>query len=81
MAGVHDHVASTVALARVLLSGIDRSQEYTPVRTATLALLLETFIDTGSSNQNLRVQESSGKEIGSLMASFASVKGQHGNQS
>jgi len=79
MAGVHDHVASTVALARVLLSGIDRSQEYTQVRTATLALLLETFIDTGSSNQNMRVQESSGKEIGNLMASFASVKGQHGS--
>jgi hypothetical protein len=80
MAGVHDHVASTVALARVLLSGLDRSQENTPVRTATLALVLETFIDSASSNQNVRVQESSGKEIGTLMASFAAVKGQHGNQ-
>ena len=79
MAGVHDHVASTVALARVLLSGIDRSQEYTQIRAATLALILETFIDAGSSNQNVRVQESSGKEIGTLMASFAAVKGQNGN--
>jgi hypothetical protein len=79
MAGVHDHVASTVALARVLLSGIDRSQEYMQIRSATLALILETFIDAGSSNQNVRVQESSGKEIGTLMASFAAVKGQNGN--
>lgn len=74
MAGVHDHVASTVALARVLLSGLNRTQEYTQVRTATLALILDTLIETGSSNQNMRVMESSGKEIGTLMASFASVK-------
>ena len=80
MAGVHDKLASTVSLARVLLSGLDHSQEYTQVRVATLALILETLIDTGSTNQNMRVQESSGKEIGSLMASFAAVKGQHGNQ-
>jgi hypothetical protein len=79
MAGVHDHVASTVALARVLLGGVDRSQEYTQIRSATLVLILETFIDAGSSNQNTRVQESSGKEIGTLMASFAAVKGQNGN--
>ena len=79
MAGVHDHVASTVALARVLLSGLNRTQEYTQVRTATLALILDTLIETGSSNQNMRVMESSGKEIGTLMASFASVKGQNGN--
>ena len=81
MAGIHDHVASNIALARVVLSGLDRRQENTTVRTATLALLLETFIDTGASNQNMRVQESSGKEIGNLMSSFAAVKGQHANQS
>jgi hypothetical protein len=80
MAGVHDQLASTVALARVLLSGLVRTQEYTQIRTATLALILETLIENGSSNQNMRVQESSGKEVGTLMASFAAVKGQHGNQ-
>jgi hypothetical protein len=79
MAGVHDQLASTVSLARVLLSGLDRSQEYTQVRVATFALILETLIENGSTNQNARVQESSGKEIGSLMASFAAVKGQHGS--
>jgi len=81
MAGVHDQLASTVSLARVLLSGLNRTQEYTQVRTATLALILDTLIENGSSNQNVRVQESSGKEIGTLMASFASVKGQNGAQS
>jgi hypothetical protein len=81
MAGVHDQLASTVSLARVLLSGLNRTQEYTQVRTATLALILDTLIENGSSNQNARVQESSGKEIGTLMASFASVKGQNGAQS
>ena len=81
MAGVHDQLASTVSLARVLLIGLNRTQEYTQVRTATLALILDTLIENGSSNQNVRVQESSGKEIGTLMASFASVKGQNGAQS
>jgi hypothetical protein len=81
MAGVHDQIASTVALARVTLSGLDRTKEYATVRTATLALLLETFIDNSSTNQNLRVMESSGKEVGTLMASFNAVRGQNGNQS
>lgn len=80
MSGVHDHIASTVSLARVLLSGLNKAQETTSIRTATLALILETFIDNSSSNQNMRVMESSGKEIGSLMASFAAVREQHGKQ-
>ena len=81
MAGIHDQVASTVSLARVILGGIDRTQEHTSIRTATLVLILETLIDTGSSNQNMRVMESTGREVSSLMASFASVKEQHGKQS
>jgi len=78
MAGVHDQLASTVSLARVILGGIDRTQEHTSVRTATLVLILETLIENNTPIQNARVMESTGREIGSLMASFASVKEQHG---
>jgi len=78
MAGVHDQLASTVSLARVILGGVDRTQEHTSVRTATLVLILETLIENNTPIQNARVMESTGREIGSLMASFASVKEQHG---
>lgn len=78
MAGIHDQLASTVSLARVILGGIDRTQEHTSVRTATLVLILETLIENNTPLQNARVMESTGREIGSLMASFASVKEQHG---
>jgi|FreactcultureFD7_1027221.scaffolds.fasta_scaffold07259_2 phosphoribosyl-dephospho-CoA transferase len=78
MAGVHDQLASTVSLARVILGGVDRTQEHTSVRTATLVLILETLIENNTPLQNARVMESTGREIGSLMASFASVKEQHG---
>lgn len=81
MAGVHDQVASTISLARVLLGALDLRQEMTPVRTATLKLILDTFIENGSTNQNLRVMESTGNEVGTLMAAFTAVKGQHGKQS
>ena len=78
MAGVHDQLASTVSLARVILGGVDRTQEHTSVRTATLVLILETLIENNTPLQNARVMESTGREIGCLMASFASVKEQHG---
>jgi len=81
MAGIHDHVASNIALARVVLSGLDRRQENTTVRTATLALLLDTLIELGSANQGGRVNESTGQEIGSLMATFAAVREQNSVQS
>ena len=74
MSGVHDQLASTVSLARVILGGIDRTQEHTSVRTATLVLILETLIENNTPLQNARVMESTGREIGSLMAPFASVK-------
>jgi hypothetical protein len=80
MAGVHDQVASTISLARVLLGALDLRQEMTPVRTATLKLILDTFIENASTNQNLRVMESTGNEVGALMAAFTAVKGQHGKQ-
>ena len=81
MSGIHDQTASTLALARVVLSGLDRTQENSLVRTASLALLLDTLIELGSTNPNGRVSESTGKEVSSLMANFAAVREQHGIQS
>lgn len=74
MAGVHDQLASTVSLARVILGGVDRTQEHTSVRTATLVLILETLIENNTPLQNARVMESTGREIGSLMATFNSIQ-------
>ena len=74
MSGIHDQTASTLALARVVLSGLDRTQENSLVRTASLALLLDTLIELGSTNPNGRVSESTGKEVSSLMATFNSIQ-------
>ena len=74
MAGVHDQLASTVSLARVILGGVDRTQEHTSVRTATFVLILETLIENNTPLQNARVMESTGREIGSLMATFNSIQ-------
>ena len=74
MSGIHDQTASTLALARVVLSGLNRTQENSLVRTASLALLLDTLIELGSTNPNGRVSESTGKEVSSLMATFNSIQ-------
>ena len=74
MSGIHDQLASTVSLARVILGGVDRTQEHTSVRTATLVLILETLIENNTPLQNARVMESTGREIGSLMATFNSIQ-------
>lgn len=74
MSGIHDQTASTLALARVVLSGLNRAQENSLVRTASLALLLDTLIELGSTNPNGRVSESTGKEVSSLMATFNSIQ-------
>lgn len=42
---MHDRVASTMALARTMLGGLDVSRESTSVRTASLKLLLETLLE------------------------------------
>jgi hypothetical protein len=43
-----DHLASTIAQARVIRDGLDPRRVETPVRTATLALLLDALIETGT---------------------------------
>jgi len=74
---IHNQLASTMALARTILSGLDERNEQSSVRTATLILLLETLIDLGAPNQNQRVAEGARTNVKSIMASFAAVK-EHG---
>jgi hypothetical protein len=45
---IHDQVASTITLAKVILFGIDRLKFQTTVNTGQLVLLLDTLIDLGS---------------------------------
>jgi hypothetical protein len=70
---IHNQTASVVALARNVLTSIDAKREKAEIVTATLVLLLETLIDLGNPAQNDRVAESNGREIRTLMASFAAV--------
>lgn len=44
---VHNVTASTVNLAKAMLFDLDRSKLDTPVRTATLELLLNTLVELG----------------------------------
>lgn len=77
---VHDQTASTISLARVILSGVDARKEDTTVKSATLILLLEKLIELGSPNQSVRVSETN-NHVHSLMASFNSLQERNGNQS
>ena len=52
-----DHTASTIAQARVIRDGLDPARVETPVRTATLALLLDTLIDLGSQPGTEKIRE------------------------
>ena len=52
-----DHTASTIAQARVIRDGLDPARIETPVRTATLALLLDTLIDLGSQPGTEKIRE------------------------
>lgn len=45
-----NYLASTLALARTVRSGIDRKKLDTPVQTEALILLLDTLIEIGSAS-------------------------------
>lgn len=45
---IHDRTATVLSLARNMLMDVDPSKEQTPVRTASLVLVLQTLIDLGT---------------------------------
>jgi hypothetical protein len=69
-----DHTASTVAQARVIRDGLDFARDETPVRTATLALLLDALIDLGSQPNAEKLREAARAEIASRTISIAKTQ-------
>ena len=55
----------------MLRSGLDMRHIDTPVRTATLALVLDTLIDLGSQPSNLKIAESLRRNVEGQTMSIA----------
>ena len=68
MTSVHDETASTLALARNILSCVDPQQEFTSVRTASLVMLLEALIDLGAPRGNLKAVDNAAKTVAQQFA-------------
>lgn len=69
-----DHIASTIAQARVIRDGLDPARVETPVRTATLSLLLDALIDLGSQPNGERLREAARAEITARTMSIAKTQ-------
>jgi hypothetical protein len=69
-----DHIASTIAQARVIRDGLDPARVETPVRTATLRLLLDALIDLGSQPNGERLREAARAEITARTMSIAKTQ-------
>jgi hypothetical protein len=65
---IHDVMASTVNLARMIRDGLDPAQEMTPIRTATLKLLLDTLIDAGAPRHHNVVDDSARRSVAGMIA-------------
>lgn len=65
---VHDTMASTVNLAKMLRDGLDMSQDTTSMRTATLALLLDTLIRFNEPKQHMQLDASAKKSLAQMIA-------------
>lgn len=72
---MHDRVASTLALARTMLQGIDERSIDTLVRTASLKLVLDTLVELGSASAsplpNIKEPVSKQSRIDSLTRNMA----------
>jgi len=66
-----DHVASTVAQARAIRDGLDPARLGTPIRTATLALLLDTLIELGAQPAADRAREAARRAVEGQTMSIA----------
>jgi hypothetical protein len=65
-----DRIASIVAQARVIRDGIDPAREETPVRTATLRLLLDALIDLGAQTSDDKFREALRNNVASQTMSI-----------
>lgn len=64
---VHDRTASTAQLAKAMLMDLDRSRETTPVRTATLELLLKTIVEMATPASFGRASEEARRTVSSMI--------------
>ena len=72
---IHDQTASVLALARNVLSGVDRSKIETSVQTATLILLIETLIDIGTPSAHTKMAAQAGRTVLGHMTAVGGVDG------
>lgn len=70
---LHDRTASTVALARNILMGVDKEKLETPVQTHTLILLLETLIDLGTPGVFGKISDGAAKTVAASMVAVSGV--------
>lgn len=72
---VHDHTASVVSLARALRGALDESKEMTSIKTASLALVLDTFVHIGQPSEHEKMTETAGRTVAGMMHSFGAARG------
>ena len=66
-----DHTASIVAQARVIRDGLDPARVETPVRTATLAMLLDALIELGAQPGVEKIREAQRAAVASSVMTIA----------
>jgi hypothetical protein len=69
---IHDHTATVLSLARVVLQGVDPRKEETSVRTASLVLLLQTLIDLGTPAHHDKTADAQAR---SVLGTLAAING------
>jgi hypothetical protein len=72
---IHDRTTSTLALARTILQGVDKSRLETPVRTASLVLLLETLIEVGEPGTHAKMADAAARTVMGQMAAMKTAGG------
>lgn len=70
---IHDKLASTMSLARMLRQGLDGCAVETKIQTSTLALLLDTLIDLGVAQPAIRHDENLRKTVAGVVRSFGAA--------
>lgn len=75
---IHDELASTVSLARVMLSDLDSARVKTEVDTAQLRLILMTLIENSQPIGHDKMAETAGRTVMGMMAQFATIGGPDG---
>ena len=65
---IHDHITSTMNMAKVLRDSIDPKTTHTSVRNETLKLLIETIIELGTPNQHIKLDRETKRTVEGMIA-------------